>query len=54
MYHSCRFLPSCSQYAIDALKVKGFFKGLFYIGKRLLKCHPFYVSKKIVDNVEKK
>lgn len=37
----CRFLPSCSEYAIDAIKVHGTFYGSYLIGKRLLKCHPF-------------
>ena len=27
--HSCRYLPTCSEYSIEALKTFGFFKGLF-------------------------
>ena len=39
--HSCRYLPTCSEYSIDALKNFGFFKGLFVSIKRILSCHPF-------------
>jgi putative membrane protein insertion efficiency factor len=38
----CRFFPSCSVYATEALVVHGFFKGVFLIIKRLMKCHPFH------------
>ena len=38
--HSCRYLPTCSQYSIDALIEFGFFKGLFMSFKRILSCHP--------------
>ncbi len=37
---SCRYLPTCSEYSIDALKEFGFFKGLFMSIKRILSCHP--------------
>jgi putative membrane protein insertion efficiency factor len=37
----CRFSPSCSQYAIEALKRYGMFKGLLLAIKRLLRCHPW-------------
>ena len=36
----CRFYPSCSQYAIDALHEKGVIVGLIYASKRLIRCHP--------------
>lgn len=39
---SCRFYPSCSQYAVLALEKYGFFKGSFLACKRILKCHPFH------------
>ncbi|NLD48320.1 MAG: membrane protein insertion efficiency factor YidD [Clostridiaceae bacterium] len=39
---SCRFYPTCSQYAIDAISRYGIFKGGFMAIKRLLKCHPFH------------
>ena len=38
--HSCRYLPTCSEYSIDALKEYGFFKGLLISIKRILSCHP--------------
>ena len=37
---SCRYLPTCSEYSIDALKTFGFFKGLLISAKRILSCHP--------------
>ena len=37
---SCRYLPTCSEYSIDALKEYGFFKGLLISIKRILSCHP--------------
>ena len=33
--------PTCSQYAYEAIKIHGPFKGLFLSLKRILKCHPF-------------
>ena len=36
----CRFYPSCSQYALDAIKSHGLPIGLWLMMKRLLKCHP--------------
>jgi uncharacterized protein len=39
---SCRFYPTCSQYAILALEKYGFFKGSFLAIKRIIKCHPFH------------
>tara|TARA_Y100001970_G_scaffold185657_1_gene225831 strand:+ start:498 stop:749 length:252 start_codon:yes stop_codon:yes gene_type:complete len=38
--HSCRYLPTCSEYSIDALKEYGFFRGLIMSIKRILSCHP--------------
>lgn len=38
----CRFYPSCSVYAQEALEEKGFFQGIWLLGRRLLKCHPFH------------
>ena len=38
--HSCRYLPTCSEYCIESLKTFGFFKGLFVSIKRILSCHP--------------
>ena len=36
----CRFLPTCSEYFIEALKTRGLMKGLKLGSKRILKCHP--------------
>ncbi len=38
---SCRYLPTCSEYSIEALKTYGFFKGLFLSIKRISSCHPW-------------
>lgn len=38
---SCRFVPTCSQYNLEALKKYGIFKGLYLGIKRLLRCHPW-------------
>tara|TARA_B110000003_G_scaffold242008_1_gene249580 strand:+ start:1094 stop:1336 length:243 start_codon:yes stop_codon:yes gene_type:complete len=38
---SCRYLPTCSEYAIDCLKTYGLIKGFFKATKRILSCHPF-------------
>ena len=38
--HSCRYLPTCSEYTIEALKEYGLIKGLFKSLKRILSCHP--------------
>ena len=53
--HSCRYLPSCSEYSIDALKEYGFFKGLLISIKRILSCHPikFLGGGEWVDPVKK-
>jgi uncharacterized protein len=42
-YHPpvCRFTPSCSQYAEDALRMHGPVKGSVLAVRRLLRCHPF-------------
>lgn len=40
--YRCRFCPSCSSYAREAVEVHGVFYGFFLIFKRLLKCHPWY------------
>ncbi|TKG93390.1 membrane protein insertion efficiency factor YidD [Puteibacter caeruleilacunae] len=38
---SCRHVPTCSQYALEALKVHGPLKGLWLTVRRILKCHPW-------------
>ncbi|MCY3723268.1 MAG: membrane protein insertion efficiency factor YidD [Candidatus Poribacteria bacterium] len=39
---SCRFYPTCSQYALQALKRYGALKGCWLTIKRLSKCHPYH------------
>ena len=38
---NCRYLPTCSEYTILALKERGLFMGIYYSSKRILSCHPF-------------
>lgn len=38
---SCRFTPTCSQYALEALRRHGPFKGTWLTIKRLSRCHPW-------------
>jgi len=57
---SCRYMPTCSEYSIEALSTFGFFKGSFLSLKRILSCHPIKflgggegfdpVKKEIKDN----
>lgn len=37
----CRFIPTCSEYCIEALETHGFFKGLALSIGRVLRCNPF-------------
>jgi putative membrane protein insertion efficiency factor len=37
----CRFTPTCSNYALEALKKYGVFKGTWLAIKRISKCHPW-------------
>ncbi|MED5370063.1 MAG: membrane protein insertion efficiency factor YidD [Myxococcota bacterium] len=39
---TCRFHPTCSAYALEALGVHGPFKGSWLSIKRILSCHPFH------------
>ena len=38
---SCRFYPSCSQYALEAVSRHGAMKGTWLAARRLARCHPF-------------
>jgi len=38
----CRFYPTCSNYAIEALKRHGPAKGLWLTSKRILRCNPYF------------
>ena len=37
----CRFTPTCSNYALEALRKYGIFKGTWLTVKRISRCHPF-------------
>lgn len=37
---ACRFMPTCSEYAVDALTLHGPWRGSAMAAKRLLRCHP--------------
>jgi putative membrane protein insertion efficiency factor len=39
---SCRFTPSCSQYALEAIARYGAFRGSWLAARRLARCHPFH------------
>ena len=39
---SCRFFPTCSDYAAEAVLKYGVFRGSWLSIKRILKCHPFH------------
>ncbi len=38
---SCRYYPTCSQYAVEALQKHGFLKGSVMAGWRVLRCNPW-------------
>lgn len=38
----CRFYPSCSDYAVDAVKLHGPLKGTALAARRVSRCHPFH------------
>ena len=38
--HSCRYLPTCSEYCIEALETHGLLKGILMSLKRIITCHP--------------
>ena len=38
---ACRFVPTCSEYAVEAMEKHGVAKGLWRAAARLLRCHPF-------------
>ena len=39
---TCRFYPTCSNYALDAIEEHGAIKGSYLASRRILKCHPFH------------
>lgn len=44
-YGFCKFYPTCSQYAIEVIKLHGVVKGLFLTAIRVVKCNPFSAPK---------
>ena len=54
--NSCRYLPTCSEFSVEALKNFGFWKGLYLSFKRILSCHPikFLGGGEGFDPVDKK
>ena len=41
-YGSCRFVPSCSEYALEAIHKHGGFRGAWLASARLTRCQPFH------------
>ena len=41
--NKCRYLPTCSEYYIESLKMHGFIKGSYLGLKRILSCHPIKI-----------
>ena len=41
---SCRFIPTCSQYALEAIEKYGAVKGGWLAFKRFMRCHPFHIG----------
>ena len=41
--NKCRYLPSCSEYYIESLKIHGLTKGSYLGIKRIMSCHPFKI-----------
>ena len=39
--NNCRYLPTCSEYSIEAFKEYGLLKGFYYSVNRISRCHPF-------------
>ena len=52
---SCRYLPTCSEYSIEALKEFGLAKGVIFSLRRILSCHPirFLGGGDVFDPVKK-
>lgn len=40
----CKFYPSCSTYALEAVEEYGFFQGSYLAVRRLLRCHPWQIG----------
>lgn len=53
-HDSCRFIPTCSNYAVEALEEYNIFIALFLIIKRLLRCNSFNKKEYTYDPIQKK
>lgn len=53
-HDSCKFIPTCSNYMIEALETYGLSKGLYLGTRRLIKCNPFTKNEYKYDPVPKK
>jgi len=42
--NNCRFSPSCSHYAVQALTRYGFLRGVWLSARRVLRCHPWHTG----------
>ncbi|MDD6879245.1 MAG: membrane protein insertion efficiency factor YidD [bacterium] len=51
-HYACKYIPTCSNYAIEALEEYGLIYGIFLTIKRILRCNPF--SKGGIDPVPKR
>lgn len=57
---ACRYVPTCSQYALEAIEIHGIFKGTLLAIRRILRCNPFFkggydpVPPKKINNEENK
>ena len=40
--NNCRYYPTCSQYAIEAIEKKGIIRGSWMAVKRICRCHPWH------------
>ena len=43
----CRFIPTCSEYALEAVEKDGVFRGGWLALRRLARCHPFHRQKSV-------
>ncbi|MDD9302384.1 MAG: membrane protein insertion efficiency factor YidD [Desulfobacter sp.] len=41
---NCRYVPTCSEYALEAIEKYGSLKGSALAAKRILRCHPFHAG----------
>ena len=41
--NNCRYLPCCSDYFIESLRIHSFWRGMTYGFKRIIRCHPFKI-----------